>query len=200
MAEIYKIGSDDIQDKTSEFGGTNLIVTTANVPYSSQTWSSWFTPVANTTNSCGLGFHDILFPEGTKVGDKFVFSYEIEWTKFTAGTGGTFYSPNLQWYANGSWSSGIASPFTSQRPASVSEVTTAAGSKKFAFVVTVSAENQITANWWANFRTDYSDGTGKFRVRNFKLEKSNGTNKATDWTPAPQDLVTYSNESLVFFQ
>ena len=33
-------------------------------------------------------------------------------------------------------------------------------------------------------RCDYSDGTGKYRIKNLKVEK--GT-VATDWTPAPED-------------
>jgi hypothetical protein len=37
----------------------------------------------------------------------------------------------------------------------------------------------------------------KVRIRNVKVEI--GT-KPTEWTPAPQDLVTYSSETLEFFQ
>lgn len=34
------------------------------------------------------------------------------------------------------------------------------------------------------FRCNYSDGTGKIRFKNIKVEKGN---IATDWTPAPED-------------
>lgn len=96
MAEIYKIGSDDIIDKVSTFGGTNLLTYASTHPHVQDAWSAWYTPAANIANSCLGGFSGLYFPTDTAVGDIFIFSYEFEWTKFTAGTGGTFSPPKLQ--------------------------------------------------------------------------------------------------------
>ena len=191
----------DLQDKVSIFGGTNLLKTTASMPYSTDSWSSWYTPVANTNNSTLAYFHDLLFPSDTKVGDIFLFSFEYEWTKFTAGTGGTFAAPYIQWYANNSWSSGITSPLARTTPAPINQLIAGDGITKCVIKATITNANQITANWYANFRTNYSDGTGKFRIRCFKLERSNYLKKETAWTPAPEDLVTYNGtDTLEFFQ
>jgi hypothetical protein len=37
MAEIYKIGSDDLVDRVSQFGGTNLLLNTGFRQLSNQT-------------------------------------------------------------------------------------------------------------------------------------------------------------------
>ena len=63
---------------------------------------------------------------------------------------------------------------------------------------TIRIEKQITfetkeqvdiARYGIAIRCNYSDGTGKVRVRKIKLEKGD---KATDWTPAPEDKVDYT--------
>ena len=63
---------------------------------------------------------------------------------------------------------------------------------------TIRIEKQITfetkeqvdiARYGIAIRCNYSDGTGKVRVRKIKLEKGG---KATDWTPAPEDKVDYT--------
>ena len=63
---------------------------------------------------------------------------------------------------------------------------------------TIRIEKQITfetkkqvdiARYGIAIRCNYSDGTGKVRVRKIKLEKGD---KATDWTPAPEDKADQS--------
>ena len=63
---------------------------------------------------------------------------------------------------------------------------------------TIRIEKQITfetkeqvdiTRYGISIRCNYSDGTGKVRVRKIKLEKGD---KATDWTPAPEDKVDYT--------
>ena len=162
-----------------EVGGRNLIPHSVNAQ-SSADWSNWFTPAADISNSCGLD-GTFTFPDGTKVGDIFTLSAEFEWTDFTAGTGGTLSLPYIQFYWNDSWGTGIPNVFASRFITAKKE----AGSQLFSYTgsITTSAQASGTVNY--NFRTNYSDGTGKIRIRKLKLERGN---KATDWTPAPEDV------------
>ena len=169
-----------------EVGGRNLVSNSDN-SHSSNLWSDWFTPAANTSNVVGL-FGTISFPEGTKVGDIFTMSFELEWTAFAAGNDGTIYfnAPYIQFYWNGTWNSGIPDVFP-RRFADLKGLASVAGTSKFYSTGTITDERQIDAVMNYNFRTDYSDGTGKIRIRHLKLEKGN---IATDWTPAPEDMAT----------
>ena len=202
MAEISKINVGgtvyDFQDKVSQYGNRNLLKKIDGMIFTSDDWSPWYRPAANARNSCLGESANFYFPKDTQIGDIFTFSYEIEWTKFTVGTGGTYSAPWLQFFPNHSRSTGIPQPFNYHNINTVStaESISGAGTKKVIIHATITTAEQITANWCSNFRTDYSDGTGKFRIRRYKLEK--GT-KSTDWSPAPQDLVTVSNEQLNFF-
>lgn len=168
-----------------EIGGRNLLLKSI-CQYSVDEWSEWFIPGKNITNSCYANGRGIIFPSGTKVGDTFTFSLDIEWTKFTGGDAGVFVPPSMQLFANGSWSSGIASPFGSQIHITVTESTTGDGSKRCSVTFKITKETQISpTNFYFNFRTNYSDGSGKFRIRRCKLETGD---KATDWSPAPEDV------------
>ena len=169
-----------------QIGARNLLVYSNKAVYSKDDWSGWFTPTANTDNSCGLSGQGIIFPSDTKVGDTFTLSYDIEWTQFTASSSGTFTAPYCQFYANGSWSSEITNPIGSF---GISSAVARAedGILRLSKTFTITAENQIGANFYYNWRTNYSNGTGKFRIRRMKLEKGN---KATDWTPAPEDTIS----------
>ena len=179
---------DSVNDKIDnlQVGGRNLVSNSDN-SHSSNLWSDWFTPAANTSNVTGL-FGTISFPEGTKVGDIFTMSFELEWTAFAAGNDGTIYfnAPYIQFYWNGSWDSGIPDVFP-RRFADLKGLASVAGTSKFYSTGTITDERQIDAVMNYNFRTDYSDGTGMIRIRHLKLEKGN---IATDWTPAPEDMAT----------
>lgn len=158
--------------------GVNLIPNSTN-PQSSDDWSAWFTPAANATNSCGLA-GTFNFPEGTKVGDTFTLSLELDWTSFTAGTGGALVLPYIQFYWNNSWSSGIPLVFDHK----FAHASAAAGTRAFSDTGKITTTAQATGTVCYNFRTDYSNGSGKIRIRRLKLEKGS---VATEWTSAPRD-------------
>ncbi len=190
MAEIYKIGSDEIVDRVSEFGGTNLVVGTSNQ------WSSWYTPAVNGTNQTSAPNHIGYFPADVKSGDIFVISLDIEFSGVTVGSGGTF-SWALQGNAekNGAWTwSNTWNPWT--RPSDISvNIALTDGVYHLTRVSTANANVVGETCFRCGFRADYW-GSGKWRWRNVKVEKGN---KPTDWTPAPQDLVIISSTELQLF-
>lgn len=182
----YKLAiqADSIEFKSSNLkvGGRNLLASSL-CAMSKDDWSAWFTPSAGIANSCGLAGSGVTFPEGTKVGDVFTLSLDLEWTKF-AQSGGVLGMCFFQFYANGSWSSGIVTPISIPGPGT-SAMLSAPGHARLSKTFEITAENQVTANFHFNFRVDYSDGTGKVRTRRWKLERGN---HSTDWTPAPEDV------------
>lgn len=158
-----------------EIGGRNFARET------SPEWSDWWTPEADTDNSTNYFCYAYL-PEKA-VGDSYTVSFDIEWTKFTAGTGGTF-ELYTQGPVDDDW---IITNFLMSGLASIgSEVTADAGTKHISKEVKISTEEQANASKFGiGLRCNYSDGTGQIRIKNIKVEKGN---KATDWTPAPEDI------------
>lgn len=177
----YKLAiqADSIEFKSSNLkvGGRNLLASSL-CAMSKDDWSAWFTPSAGIANSCGLAGSGVTFPEGTKVGDVFTLSLDLEWTKF-AQSGGVLGMCFFQFYA-----SGIVTPISIPGPGT-SAMLSAPGHARLSKTFEITAENQVTANFHFNFRVDYSDGTGKVRTRRWKLERGN---HSTDWTPAPEDV------------
>lgn len=169
---------DGFEARLDGIVGVNLIPNSTN-PQSSDDWSAWFTPAANATNSCGLA-GTFNFPEGTKVGDTFTLSLELDWTSFTAGTGGALVLPHIQFYWNNSRSSGIPRVFDDN----FAHASAAAGTRAFSYTGKITTTAQATGTVCYNFRTDYSNGSGKIRIRRLKLEKGS---VATEWTSAPRD-------------
>lgn len=140
--------------------------------------SGGYTPTANTQNSCvTLGIVD--FTKYASNGEDLAIHIEcdLEWTAFTAGTGGTF---NGFWWQGANWqlngTSGvwqgtnyIAQALTSQKTLRNATDSTTAG--KYHYNTTAI----IPASWFdtynksnIGFRCDYSDGVGKITVNNFK--------------------------------
>lgn len=169
---------DGFEARLDGIVGVNLIPNSTN-PQSSDDWSAWFTPAANATDSCGLA-GTFNFPEGTKVGDTFTLSLELDWTSFTAGTGGALVPPYIQFYWNKSWSSGIPRVFDRN----FAHASAAAGTRVFSDTGKITTTAQATGTVYYNFRTDYSNGSGKIRIRRLKLERGS---VATEWTSAPRD-------------
>lgn len=169
---------DGFEARLDGIVGVNLIPNSTN-SQSSDDWSSWFTPAANIPNSCGLA-GKFAFPEDTKVGDTFTLSLELDWTSFTAGTGGTFVLPYIHFYWNNDWNSGI--PLLFHRKFARASAT--AGTQTFSDTRTIKTTSQATGTLYYNFRTDYSNGSGKIRIRHLKLERGS---VATEWTSAPRD-------------
>lgn len=169
-----KVTADGInQNVTKKFddlqiGGRNYAVGTSNE------WSEYWIPSTG-VNIC-RDVTKIVVPDTFKKGDVFTTSIEIEWSGFKSSEG-TFIL----------WSQGSSdgtldklNPFASR----LAEIRTESGS--CLFKVTNTWDGKAT-NYIVGFRCDYSSGTGKIRWRRLKAEAGN---KATDWTPAPEDYLT----------
>lgn len=172
-----KVTADSInQNITKKFdnlqiGGRNYAVGTSNE------WSEYWIPSTG-VNIC-RNVTKIVVPDTFKKGDVFTTSIEIEWSGFKSSEG-TFrlWSQGSQ---DGTWDK--INPFTEK----LADIRTESGSQLFK--VTNTWDGKAT-NYIVGFRCDYSSGTGKIRWRRLKAEAGN---KATDWTPAPEDLATADN-------
>lgn len=182
--------------------GENLLVNT--LPYAgdgdialdnrSYITNGWLTPKANTNNIThyiAWGYVDSSFVSGTN----FTLSFDIEFSGVTAGTGGTFriytqecYNTTAQTSAvgGGGGVTGTNSVWNIDKYAyGAMDLTTAPddGEYHYSKVGTLTADRTGSVAVIISIRTDYI-GSGKYRVKNIKLEK--GTT-ATPWTPAPTD-------------
>lgn len=172
-----KVTADSInQNVTKKFdglqiGGRNYAVGTSNK------WSEYWIPSTG-VNICRY-VTKIVVPDTFKKGDVFTTSIEIEWSGFKSSEG-TF-RLWTQGSQDGTWDK--INPFTEK----LADIRTESGSQLFK--VTNTWDGKAT-NYNVGFRCDYSSGTGKIRWRRLKAEAGN---KATDWSPAPEDLATADN-------
>ena len=172
-----KVTADSInQNVTKKFdnlqiGGRNYAVGTSNE------WSEYWIPSTG-VNIC-RNVTKIVVPDTFKKGDVFTTSIEIEWSGFKSSEG-TFRLWS-QGSSDGTWDK--LNPFAEK----LADIRTESGSQLFK--VTNTWDGKAT-NYIVGFRCDYSSGTGKIRWRRLKAEAGN---KATDWTPAPEDLATADN-------
>lgn len=148
-------------------GGRNYALKT------SKEWSEYWTPSSG-TNIC-RSICVVSIPNTFKSGAVFTTTIEVEWTNFSA-SGGTF-SIWMQGSQDGGWN--YSNPFTYN----LLNINSTSGSK--VFTVTNKWNGEAT-NYEIAFRCDYSSGSGKLRWRRLKVESGN---KATDWSPAPEDQV-----------
>lgn len=157
-----------------DIGGRNLARKTSNE------WGRWYSPLNK--NNC-IEVISLIYPGPRSVGDVFMLSFDIDVKKFTGSGDGPF-ALYLQGDVDGSW--GYGNPFTNYNFATKA----LAGDYTEHVSYTCKIANTYQAKavcFQLLYRCDYSDGTGKFRIRNLKVEKGN---KATDWTPAPEDYYT----------
>lgn len=167
-----KVTADSInQNVTKKFddlqiGGRNYAVGTSNE------WSEYWIPSTG-VNIC-RNVTKIVVPDTFKKGDEFTTSIEIEWSGFKPSEG-TFVLWT-QGSSDGTWDK--FNPFASK----LATIGTESGSQLFKVTNTWDGE---ATNYNVGFRCDRSSGTGKIRWRRLKAEAGN---KATDWTPAPEDL------------
>lgn len=162
-----------------EIGGRNLAIGT------SSEWSDWWNPNANENNYCTL-FCDAYLPTDKAIGDDYTVSFDVEWTKFTEGTGGTF-ALYFQGSVDDAWS---VNNFLVNSSISdcvlTNKVTSSDGSTHISYTVKVPDSGNISAEKYEfGARCNYSNGSGKLRIKNIKVEKGN---VATDWSPAPEDV------------
>ena len=161
---------DDL-DKLS-VGGTNLIKGT------SGNWSDWIVITPNASNFCKV-LATVDIPDGLAEGADYTTQIDIEFAD-VASTGGHTALACTQGTVDGSWSDVFNvfanSLLTQQTP--VNAVYHLSRTNKARKSNTANRKFQlgIRCDWFAS---------GKFRWRRIKAEKGS---KATDWSPAPEDL------------
>ena len=161
---------DDL-DKLS-VGGTNLIKGT------SGNWSDWIVITPNASNFCKV-LATVDTPDGLAEGADYTTQIDIEFAD-VASTGGHAALALTQGTVDGSWSDVFNvfadSLLTRQTP--VNAVYHLSRTNKARKSNTANRKFQlgIRCDWFAS---------GKFRWRRIKAEKGS---KATDWSPAPEDL------------
>lgn len=157
-----------------DIGGRNLARKTSNE------WGGWHVPL-NANNYCE--HISSIYPGPRSVGDIFTVSFDIDVKKFTESGDGTFHL-YIQGDVDGSWAFG--NPFTNYDFAT--KALAGDYTEHVSYACEIGNAGQAKAVYFQfMFRCDYSDGTGKFRFRNLKVEKGN---KPTDWSPAPEDYYT----------
>ena len=161
---------DDL-DKLS-VGGTNLIKGT------SGNWSDWIVITPNASNFCKV-LATVDTPDGLAEGADYTTQIDIEFAD-VASTGGHTALAVTQGTVDGSWSYAFNvfadSLLTRQTPVNA----------VYHLSRTNKAQKSNTANrkFQLGIRCDWF-ASGKFRWRRIKAEKGS---KATDWSPAPEDL------------
>lgn len=159
-----------------QVGGRNLARDTA---------SNWCNPMNlyGGTNMVLAAFGNKVYTDSLSIGDKVIVSFDYKWDNFAYGDG---YDIWLQGSGNVTgWGSG-------QFPGLYfkDSVSGANGEAHISGVFEVT-ENHLKNEYWAvGIRHDKI--TGSASVRNFKVEKGN---KATTWSPAPEDLSTKIEEN-----
>lgn len=178
MAEIYKIGSDDLIDRVSTFGGTNYAQHSGPGVVQSHLTSG------NEYIAINIGTAANAIPSGSTV----TVSFDLEMKVVTANPTLLVYNTNNKgpMQFNNASKTYTAAANTTLKQHCV-------------YTSTIKARSDATlTNNFLEFYSTYNTGN-VFSISNLKLEIGN---KSTDWTPAPEDLVTYdsSTSSLVFFQ
>jgi len=184
----------DLQDKVSTFGGTNLLIGSKNL-------SSFITSAATITLT-----NNIITLPGNTSGWDYVHTPFVSFNIINNHTLILSFEYKAS-IASDTWivTEGTASntPKTNRTKYKDHRFTLAAKD-------TWTKYTQIFNNFSLTYLTSGSGDVNYFRIAFYsrtdganlqirypKLERSN---KPTEWTPAPQDLVTYSSETLEFFQ
>lgn len=157
-------------------GGRNLARNTSN------DWSDWITPRANSTNVTASSGSVIYFPTEINVGDDYYIQCEVEFDNVTPSEGkrSFFY---LQGSVDGKGEANKFNPWFYWLDDIKNGILKISLKKTSKFKPTppeVYADCGFRVDDWA---------TGRYRWRRIKVELGN---KATDWSPAPEDLVSES--------
>ena len=153
-------------------GGRNLARNTSN------DWSNWITPKANSTNVTATSGSKIYFPTEINVGDEFYIQIEVEFDNVTASDGKRSYFA-LQGSVDGKWEAHKFNPWNFY-VYNIKNGIVNFSVKKTSNIKPTPAETYANCD----FRVD-DWATGRYRWRRIKVELGN---KPTDWSPAPEDL------------
>lgn len=159
--------ADSAVDKI-EVGGRNLARDTSN---------EYSTPYTNFNGSANTCFYNKrVYLDGLKAGDTITVHMYVKYDDIVPTSG-----QNARMWTQGSgnvtlWNSGTF-------PASSRQSLSGSGVCEILYSATVYKDSEKNQYWECNIRTDYIQ-SGSVQVKSFKVEKGN---KATDWTPAPED-------------
>ena len=170
--EIGKVAQSKVDGL--EVGGRNLARGTSNeysTPY------THFNGSANTCFDIGRVYLDDL-----KAGDTITVHMYIKYDNLVAASGKTI-QMWLQGYGNVTLWNGGSFPSTLRPSFSGS------GVYELLYSVALNSYHEKNQYWVCGIRTDYIQ-SGSVQVKSFKVEKGN---KATDWTPAPEDYLPQAN-------
>lgn len=157
-----------------EVGGRNLALNTSN------SYSTAFTSFSGVENTCfGLGQ---VTCKGIAIGDVVTVHLYIKYTDIVPASGQTAIiwiqgSGNITLWNDGRFGS------------SEHKAISGSGEFEFLYSFTMSSAMYINTYWDCALRTDYI-ASGSIQYKAFKVEKGN---KATDWTPAPEDYLPQAN-------
>lgn len=152
-----------------EVGGRNLARGTSNE------YSTEYTNFNGSTNTC---FYDKrVYLDGLKAGDTITVHMYVKYDDIVPTSGQT-----ARMWTQGSgnvtgWNSGTF-------PASSMQSLSGSGVCEILYSATVYKDSEKNQYWDCCIRTDYIQ-SGSMQIKSFKVEKGN---KATDWTPAPEDV------------
>lgn len=166
--EIGKVAQSKVDGL--EVGGRNLALNTSN------SYSTAFTSFSGVENTCfDLGQ---VTCKGIAIGDVVTVYLYIKYTDIVPASGQTA-RIWLQGPGNITvWNDGSFAP-------SEHKAISGSGEFEFLYSFTMSSNMYINTYWTCALRTDYIK-SGSIQYKAFKVEKGN---KATDWTPAPEDYL-----------
>lgn len=176
--EFYLAGMAKKDDLNAiQIGGRNL----ARWTYSD--WSKWYSEFSGVQNTCVPVSNQVL-TKGLKVGDTVIYKMEYQYQNIVAASG-----QKAECWLQGSgnvtdWNAGV---FAGSSHYEMS----GSGTHTFEGMFTVTADHLKNDYWILNIRHDYVQ-SGSISFRMLKVEK--GT-KATDWSPAPEDLESYADSA-----
>lgn len=196
----------DIQDNVSTFGGTNLLTGT-------KFWEGWYTNgstvvtfndgianLATRTTRAWTVISSPCIPFSQIVNKDITFSCEIRSDEYASLPDGVY--PNICFYLKDSG------------PQATNYTTRLKGTPGITAVPTndwTKIEYGFKNITLANFTNSYAEGNYTYMAVNFWLYQLPSVqfrkckleigSKSTDWSPAPQDLVTYNGtDTIEFFQ
>ena len=172
-SEVSKTYATKDEFSNLSVGGRNLARNT------SDEWSDWITPRTNATNVTHDTGVRIYFTSEIQKDDQYMIQIELEFDGVTASSGARSYF-SLQGAVDGKWEANKFNPWSHY----IYGITDGFVTIKKLVVANVTPEPAETYAE-ANFRID-DWASGRYRYRRIKVEIGN---KATDWSPAPEDTV-----------